>query len=371
MGAPDNQIVFVLDNASTANPTTAVNPGADTTYTVTINNVTVDGTARSFTYNVIVFDPAIAGTAAGPGTPDVISFNPLSGSGMSGTFTATFLQSSGNHYLGYMLFLPTPNIVWYTATGSCLIEYNKYSHGVRLIDNAGTGWLGGQSGVPIGPGAGTLTNNQCSVNVANVVATVSGSTMTVTAPVTFFGSLGPVVGTFMQALDSKGVWTGMTQFGNWSLPGAAQTRLGPAIAHVSSTATLGAQATYTITASHTGGASQLSMVHLLASAAIVGSPACQFVYFPGSNTLNLINDSGTALVSPTGIGVGQAGSLSNSRCSANVAGTLRTLGTNTVTLVLPVTYNPAFAGQKRVYVNAFDAGGSLTHWVQGSSMLVQ
>ena len=192
MSAPDNQIVFVLDNASTTNPTTAVNPGADTTYTVTISNVNVDGNLQTFTYNVIVFDPATAGPQVGPGAPSVVSFNPLSGSGTTGTFTATFQQSSGNHYLGYMLFLPTPNIVWYTATGSCLIEYNKYSNGVRLINNAGTGWLGGQSGIPIGPGAGVLTNNQCSVNVANVVANVSGNSMTVTAPVTFFGALGPV-----------------------------------------------------------------------------------------------------------------------------------------------------------------------------------
>ncbi len=371
MSAPDNQIVFVLDNASTTNPTTAVNPGADTTYTVTISNVNVDGNLQTFTYNVIVFDPATAGPQVGPGAPSVVSFSPLSGSGTTGTFTAMFQQSSGNHYLGYMLFLPTPNIVWYTATGSCLIEYNRYSNGVRLINNAGTGWLGGQSGIPIGPGAGVLTNNQCSVNVANVVASVSGHSMTVTAPVTFFGALGPVVGTFMQGLDSNGVWTGMTQFGSWNLPGAAQTRIGPTIAGVSSTATSGTQATYTVTASHTGGANQLSMIHLLTSAAIVGSPACQFVYFPAANTLNLINDAGTELVSPTGIVPGQPGSLTNGRCSANAAASSRTLGVNTVTLMLPITYKPAFAGQKRVYVNAFDNSGSLTHWVQGSSMLVQ
>ena len=55
------------------------------------------------------------------------------------------------------------------------------------------------------------------------------------------------------------------------------------------------------------------MIHLLTSAAIVGSPACQFVYFPAANTLNLINDAGTELVSPTGIVPGQPGSLTNGR----------------------------------------------------------
>ena len=36
------------------------------------------------------------------------------------------------HYLGYMLFLPTPNVVNFTATGSCLVEYNRISNGMRL-----------------------------------------------------------------------------------------------------------------------------------------------------------------------------------------------------------------------------------------------
>ena len=298
VNAPDNQIVFLIGSSSPDVPATPVNPGQDATYTVTINNVIVNGVPRSFTYNVISFDPASGGAPVGPGTPSVVSFGPVSGSGYAGTFTGTFQQSSGNHYLAYLLFLPTPNVVMYTATGSCLVEYNKYSNGVRLIDNAGTGWLGPLSGVPIGPGAPTLANNQCSVNVANVVANVSGNTMTVTTPVTFFGALGPVLGTFTQALDSNGVWTGMTQFGNWSLPGAPPSRLGPTISSFSASTTAGNAATYTIVSSHTGGASQLSMITLLASASITGAPACQLVYFPGANTLNLVNDAGTTSSPP-------------------------------------------------------------------------
>jgi hypothetical protein len=368
----DRTIVWIPDNLSATSPSAPAKPSSDTTYSITITNVLVNGILRTFTYDVIVFDPAVAGPPpTSPGAPAVVSFSPLSGSSFAGTFTATFTQTSNNHYLGYLLFLPTPNVVMYTATGSCLVEYNKYSNGVRLIDNAGTGWLGPLSGVPIGPGAATLTNNQCSVNVADVVASVNGSTMTVRVPVTFFARLGPVLGTFLQALDSNGIWTGMTQFGNWVLPGAPQTRLGPSIVGISSTATMGTQATYTIMASHTAGASSLAMIHMLTGASIVGSPVCQFVYFPGSNVLNLINDSGTALVSPAGIVAGQPGTLANSRCSVNTALASRTQSVNNMTITLPVTYAQAFAGQKNVYFNAFDGSGLLSHWVQGSTMLVQ
>lgn len=368
----DRSIVWVPDNLSTDVPSIPVRPANDTTYTITVSNVLVNGVSRTFHYDVIVFDPAIVGPpASDPGAPAVISLNPLSGSGFSGTFTATFTQSSSNHYLGYILFLPTPNVVAYTATGSCLIEYNKYSHGIRLINNAGTDWLGPISGVPIAPGAAVLTNNQCQVNVANVVAKVTGSTMTVTVPVTFFSTLGLVVGTFLQAADANDVWTGMTQFGNWTLPGAPQNRLGPRITSVSSTASMGSEAKYTIVASHTAGASSISMIHLLAGASIIGSDVCQVVYFPGTNSLNLVNDAGTAMVSVAGGVPGQPGVLANSRCSVNAATASQARTANTVSVTLPIKYTQAFAGQKTVYVNAFDIGGLLTHWVQGSSILVQ
>ena len=219
----------------------------------------------------------------GGGTPGVLSLIPTTGSGYIGSFTGTFTHTGGatQHYLGYMLFLPTPNVVNYTATGSCLVEYNRISNGMRLIDNAGTGWLGGQSGIPLGTPGAVLTNNQCTVNVQNATAFVAGNTMSVNVPVTFQATLGPVLGTFLQALDVNGVWTGMTQFGNWVLPGAPQTRIGPAISGISPTNTAGSNVTYTITATHPSGAGTLLQVHLMISDRIVGGSPCQVVYFPG------------------------------------------------------------------------------------------
>ena len=153
-----------------------------------------------------------------PAGAAVETLSPLVGSGSGGTFTATFSHGGGANqlYLGYILFLPTPNVVNYVATGSCLVEYNRISHGMRLIDDPGTGWLGPISGVVISPTAGTLTNNQCTVNIAGSSASISGNTMTMTVPVTFKGAVTPIMGTFLQALDVKGDWTGMTQFGNRS-----------------------------------------------------------------------------------------------------------------------------------------------------------
>jgi uncharacterized repeat protein (TIGR02543 family) len=302
----------------------------------------------------------------------VETLDPLVGSGGAGTFTATFSHGRGANqlYLGYLLFLPTPNVVNYVAKGSCLVEYNRISHGMRLIDDAGTGWLGPISGVVIRPSAGTLTNKQCTVNVAGSSASISGNTMTVKVPVTFKGAVTPVMGTFLQALDVTGAWTGMTQFGNW-VPSTSTLKPGPSIAGVGSSTTAGASAVYSITASHTSGASAISMIHLLLSTGIMAGNPCQAVYFPGNNTLNLINDSGTALVSPAGVKPGTAGAIANSRCSINTGLAARSLAGNNVMVTIPLNLQSgAFSGMKRVYVNAFDAFGQLTHWVQASTLAV-
>ena len=310
----------------------------------------------------------------GGGQVGVAGLTPLNGSGPSGTFTSVFTHTGGadQHYLGYTLFLPTPNIVNYTATGSCLVEYNRISRGMRLIDNPGTGWIGGVSGIPVGTPGATLSNNQCTVNVQTATSSVNGNTMTVTFTVNFNQSMGPVLGTFQQAFDVHGLYTGMTQFGNWALPGAPPWRPGPSITGMTPASTTGSSATYTLIASHTSGYPALTQIHMRVSSAIVGQPPCHLFYFPYGNTLNLINEAGTGLISPTGVSPGTGAPLTNSFCTVNVPGASVASSGNNLTLTIPVTYNPAtFGGSKNIYLNAFDTGNLLTHWVQTGTVTVQ
>ena len=120
------------------------------------------------------------------------------------------------------------------------------------------------------------------------------------------------------------------------------------------------------------GVGALTQVHLLISDRIVGGSPCQVVYFPGNNTLNLINDSGSALVSLTGVTPGTGGFLANSRCQVNTAAaSISTSGTN-LSVNIPLSFTTAtFAGAKNVYGNAFDNTGMTSHWVQGATLLVQ
>ena len=135
-------------------------------------------------------------------------------------------RRSNEHYLGYMLFLPLPNVVSFNAQGTCLIEYNRISNGMRLIDNAGTGWLGPLEGVPVTPAASPLSNNACTVNIAGVVPTLSGTDMIISVPVTFnAGGVTAVMGTFIQEQDVNGKWTDFRAIRELDSPGRRlQTR---------------------------------------------------------------------------------------------------------------------------------------------------
>ena len=309
-----------------------------------------------------------------PPVPSVKSLVPLNGASSSGTFTGTYEHTGGasQHYLSYLLILPTPNIVNYVATGSCLVEYNRISNGVRLINDAGTDWLGGQSGIPISASAGTLANKQCSVDVSKVVASVNGNLISVAVPIVFRSGLAGVLGTFLQSLDVNGVWTGMTQFGNWVAPGT-NSRVGPMIEGMFPLSGSGNSAVFHMVVRHPKGAlASLSMAHMLISDRIVGGLPCQVVYIPASNMANLINDSGTDLaggwISPG------AGLLSNSRCSLSGIGMSRTIINEgqTIVLALPLSFNTgSFSGLKNIYLNAFDNTGYLSHWVQAGIWTVE
>ena len=314
----------------------------------------------------------VSGQAVQQPRPGVQTLSPLSGTGTTGTFTGVFTHSGGasQHYLGYLVFLRTPNHVGFTAKDACIVEYNRISNGVRLINDAGDDWLGPISGVPIAPSAPVLSNSRCSVDVSKMTASVSGPTMSVTATVTFTREMSRTLATFLQAFDVTGQYTPMTQFGNWiawwndvsggTLPPAPGPFVATGTAHLGANRTAGISADF----AHTGGTGRLGMMHVLIGNSIMDPAPCQIVIFGGGG-VNLINDTGTALVAPQAIQAGTPGTLANSRCALNTgSASYGTVSQHQVHTSMQVTFGPVFTGSKNVYAVAFDDQGLVTHWVQ-------
>ena len=370
-------VAYAANTSFDWTPASGLTPG---TYGYRVQGVDASGTgltnysaARWFTVSSSTEPPP---PPPPPSTqPDVASLSPLSGSGTSVTATAVFRHPGGQaqHYLGYILFLPLPNVVSFNAQGTCLIEFNRLGGnfdgkgGMRLINNAGNNWLGRLVGEPLAPSTTSLSNNACTVNVAGATVAFSGTDMTVTVPVTFNPALvSQTMGTFIQSNDVTGVWTDFRQFGNWTVPGAP-VRSGPFVTSATPTSGAGANTTLTITAGHSVGFFNLGELHIRFASSIVGSTSCHIIYSPAVNVMSMINDAGTALIGPVPIGQ----PLSTNRCSVP-AGATRFFSPTTLTLNLPVNFNPgSFGGPKNVYLNGFDITGAVTHWVQTGSWTVQ
>src|SRR5438132_779004 len=59
------------------------------------------------------------------------------------------------------------------------------------------------------------------------------------------------------------------------------------------------------------------------------------------------------------ITIGQAGTVENSQCKIDGPGSSATLGAN-LTLNVAVTFKPAFAGNKSIYLEVDDHGGKIS-----------
>jgi hypothetical protein len=120
------------------------------------------------------------------------------------------------------------------------------------------------------------------------------------------------------------------------------------------------------------GLQQIGLFHMLISDRLIGGVACHLIYFAFDDTVALINDAGTDFAAPGRVAQGSPNTLSNSRCSLNVAGMARTAGVNEVSVTYPLSFAPpTFIAQKGVYLNTFDLSGNLSHWVQAGTLWVQ
>jgi len=118
--------------------------------------------------------------------------------------------------------------------------------------------------------------------------------------------------------------------------------------------------TFNFVYSDTGGASQITIAQVIFNTALSTIGGCALVYNNANNTVTMYDDGGFNLLTP--IPLGQAGTLSNSRCSLNAGSSSSTPSGNNLTLHLALTFTPAFAGQQSILMNVSDSGGKSAGW---------
>jgi len=287
--------------------------------------------------------------------PSVVSVTPSSGSGYSQTFSFLFSDPDGAADLRYEFVLINQDL---RGNGACLLHYD----GLRLwlVNDAGTAWLG-----PIIPGdAATLQNSQCALGGAGSSVSTSGQNLTLNLALTFQSAFVGPKAIFMQAFDRSGLDTGMQQRGSWTV--GSGVNQAPSVVSVTPSSGSGSSQTFSFLFSDPDGAADLRYEFVLINQELRGDRAC-LLHYDGLR-LWMVNDAGTGWLGP--MALGSASRLENSQCVVSGAGSSVTLSGTELTLRVALTFKPAFAGTKTIYMQSNDRGGVNTGMQQRGSWTV-
>ncbi|MEQ1883798.1 MAG: SBBP repeat-containing protein [Bryobacteraceae bacterium] len=291
-------------------------------------------------------------TAPPTQTPSVVSVSPTSGTGNTVTLTAQFSDTGGAAALTNASLLVNTGA---STSFACYLNYVPATQTLSLAnDDPNTGSLA------ITFGGGTQQNSQCVISGTGASATISGSTLTLTVPITFLPGFGGSKGVFLYASDS-GASTGWVSKGNWTVTiPAAQ----PSAGTVSPNAGSGSSQAFTLVYSDTQSAANLTGMAVLFHTSVTTTNACYVVYDRNQGTIALVWDSGLGSSSRS---INSSTPLSNSQCTLG-ASSAQISGLSLI-LTVSLTFTGPFTGTKNVYMYAAE-GALNTGWVQRGTFSV-
>jgi uncharacterized repeat protein (TIGR01451 family) len=309
------------------------------------NTATVAGGGETNTSNNTANDPTTIYQF-----PTADSVTPNAATGTNQTFALKYsVHDPGKDYT---------DLTWVYLRGNleangCEVRYSPGANGLYLMNDSGSGWLG-----PLAPGStGTLSNSQCTVNGTGSSASGSGQTLTLnlslSASATFVGTQQ----LNMAASDREGLKSGWQDLGTWA-PGADTP---PTADSVTPNPASGTNQTFVLEYSvHNGrGYGDLAGVYLRGNLEANG---CMVRYSPGTNSLYLVNDSGSGWLGP--LAPGSTGTLANSQCTVNGTGSSASGSGQTLTLNLSLSASATLVGTQTLYMAAADSDGSKSGWQQ-------
>jgi hypothetical protein len=278
-----------------------------------------------------------------------VSVAPSSGTGLQQTFALQYADSLGATDLASVWVWFTSNYSTASTPNSCMLYYARATNQLYFLNDAGTAWSS-----PVAPGtAVTLSNSQCSVNVAGASVILSGTNLTLNLPMTFTAAYAGAKSTYMYAAGSSAN-SGWQTLGSWTVSATVAV-----VSDVSAAPNSGSglQQTFALQYADSLGAADLASVWVwfTSNYSTASAPnSCMLYYARATNQLYFLNDAGTAWSSP--VAPGAAVTLSNSQCSVDVAAASVTVSGTYLTLNLPMTFAATYAGAKSTYMYA--AGSS-------------
>jgi beta-propeller repeat-containing protein len=270
--------------------------------------------------------------------PAAVSVNPNSGSGASQTFAFQFSNNTG------VAGLTTVSVLFHSSistTGACSVTYTRATNTLQLLTDAGAAPAGA-----ITPGSGSQQNSQCTLNGAGSSVSSLENVLTLNLSITFQVGFNGNKNIYMQANNASGS-SGWQLRGSWSVASGP-----PSVISVSPSSGSGDRQTFSFLVSDPRGFEALTSVSVIIRPSTSTSSVCSLYYGRAANTIYLLNDAGTAWLTPAVLG--SATTIQNSRCTVYPANSTVSGSGNNLTLNLALSFKAVFAGAKNIYMEAFD-----------------
>jgi streptogramin lyase len=297
------------------------------------------------------------GVPVAPSGPTVVSAVPASGSGSAQTFAGTVTDGAGFSAISTVYLLINSTL---SAVTGCEIEFNRAANTLRLMNDAGTTWLG-----PVTVGsAASLANSQCTVSAASAFSSASGTNLTINVPLSFAFTFSGAKNTFVFAYDNAGQGSGWLTKGTWTVPSSGP----PAVVSTLPGSGPGSAQTFALTVADGAGPPNISVAYLLINSSFSGVNGCQIEFNRAANTFRLLNDAGSGWLGP--ITLGTATSLANSQCTISGNGASSVPAGNNLTINIPTSFAFAFSGAKSTFAFVYDNAFTGSGWVNTGSWTV-
>ncbi|MBI5281418.1 MAG: SBBP repeat-containing protein [Candidatus Solibacter usitatus] len=286
--------------------------------------------------------------SAGAGQPlGPVSVAPSAGSGAAQIFTFAFADPKGAADLAWVRILINAQ---QSAVAGCYLAVDRAAGLIYLAGDAGSTW---SAPARIGT-ADTAQNSQCTVRGATSSLTLAGTTATLVVDLTFAAAFSGQKSIWANATDSAYVTSGSPLLGTFNVTAGGQQPLGPvsvAPANGSGSAQL-----FTFSYADPKGAADLVWLRVLISAQQAAAAGCYLAVDRAAGLIYLADDAGAVWSAPARLGT--ADTAQNSQCSVRASASGITLSGTTASLVLDLTFTPAFAGPKSIWANATDLAGT-------------
>ncbi|HYL78381.1 MAG TPA: S8 family serine peptidase [Bryobacteraceae bacterium] len=137
----------------------------------------------------------------------------------------------------------------------------------------------------------------------------------------------------------------------------------PTTVSVSPSSGSGSAQTFTFTFTDPAGGANIVSTQLDFGATLATSGVCYFYYARAANAIYLASDTGSFGPSAS---LGSAGTMQNSQCALDAGASSVMVSGNTLTMNLALSFKPAFAGAKNVYMEAQNAAADAGWALRGT-----